>query len=202
MLKKHSILIGIIAAVSLFFISAAYYPGGSQKDKNAIGYDWKNNYFCNLFSEKAVNGAPNPSSIWAILGLFILCMSFGLFFYNFSTKITSKTSANIIKYGGLGAVFFSFLVATPFHDLMTTLSSVCALVAIFYMTIAIFKSKQPVFKLLCVACLAVLYVNNYIYYTHHGLEYLPIMQKISFIIVLCLVFGLEYFTTKEDFQNS
>jgi hypothetical protein len=202
MLKKHSISIGIIAAICLFFISAACYPGGSQKDKNALGYDWKNNYLCNLFSEKAVNGAPNPSSIWAIVGLFILCMSFALFFYNFSTKLPSKTSVNIIKYGGIGAMFFSFLVVTPYHDLMTTLSSVCALVAIFYMTIAIFKSKRHVFKLLCVACLVVLYINNYIYYTHHGLEYLPIMQKISFIIALFLILGLDYFTTKEDFQNS
>jgi hypothetical protein len=201
MLKKHSILIGVVVAISLLSLSATFYSGGSQKDKNAIGYDWKNNYLCNLFSENAVNGAPNPARIWAILGLFSLCVSFALFFYNFSTKITSKTSANIIKYGGIGAMFFACLVFTPYHDLMTTLSSIFALFAIFYVTVAIFKSKRHVLKVLCGACLAVLYLNNYIYYTHHGLEYLPILQKISFLIVVLMILGIDYFTTEEDFKT-
>jgi hypothetical protein len=202
MLKKHSILIGFIAAISLLSLSTVFYPGGSQKDKNTIGYDWKNNYLCNLFSEKAVNGAPNPARIWAIMGLYFLCISFALFFYNFSTKIASKTSANAIKFGGVGAMFFSFLVFTPYHDLMTTLSSICGLFAIFYMTVAVFKSKKHVLKFLCVVCLSVIYLNNYVYYTHHGLEYLPILQKISLVLALLLILGLDYFTTKEDFKNS
>jgi hypothetical protein len=202
MLKKHSILIGIILAISLLSLSASYYSGGSQKDKNSIGYDWKNNYLCNLVSENAVNGAPNPARIWAIMGLFSLCVSFALFFYNFSTKIPSKTSANIIKYGGIGAMFFACLVFTPYHDLMTTLSSIFALFAIFYVTIAIFKSKRHVLKVLCGACLAVLYLNNYVYYTHHGLEYLPILQKVSSIIAVMMILGIDYFTTKEDFKKS
>jgi hypothetical protein len=37
MLKKHSILIGVVVAISLLSLSAAFYSGGSQKDKNAIG---------------------------------------------------------------------------------------------------------------------------------------------------------------------
>jgi hypothetical protein len=200
MLKKHSILIGIFISVALFLTSAAFYSGGSQKDKHSIGYDWENNYLCNLFSENAVNGAPNPSRIWAIIGLFFVCVSFALFFYNFSTKISDKISANIIKYGGIGAMFCSFWIFTPYHDLMTTLSSILALFAIFYVTVAIFKSKRHVLKLLCGACLAILYLNNYIYYTHHGLEYLPILQKISFLIGVAMILGIDYFTTEEDFK--
>jgi hypothetical protein len=149
-----------------------------------------------------VNGAPNPARIWAIMRLFSLCASFALFFYNFSTKITSKTAANIIKYGGIGAMFFAGLVFTPYHDLMTTLSGIFALFAIFYVTMAIFKSKKHVLKLLCVACLVVLYLNNYVYYTQNGLEYLPILQKISALIVIMMILGIDYFTTKENFKNS
>jgi hypothetical protein len=96
-------------------------------------------------------------------------------------------------------MFFAFLVATPYHDLMTTLSSVAALVALFYMTVAIFKSKRPIFKWLSGLCLVVLYANNYIYYTHHWLEFLPILQKISFLIAVALILSLDYFTEKEDF---
>jgi len=57
MLKKHSVLPGIIISLSLLVIATFYYPGGSQFDKSSVGYDWKNNYISNLFGEKAINGA-------------------------------------------------------------------------------------------------------------------------------------------------
>jgi hypothetical protein len=37
-------------------VATLYYPGGSQYDKNSVGYDWKNNYLSYLFDAKAVNG--------------------------------------------------------------------------------------------------------------------------------------------------
>ena len=43
MLKKHHTLIGITTSLLLLFISTSYYPGGTQQDKNTIGYDMKNN---------------------------------------------------------------------------------------------------------------------------------------------------------------
>jgi hypothetical protein len=63
-------LTGIIISMVLLFIAAIYYPGGSQLDKNTIGYDWKNNYLSNLFSEKAV--LENASRLWAIGGMLFL----------------------------------------------------------------------------------------------------------------------------------
>lgn len=201
MLKKHALLLGVLSAIILFCIAAAYYPGGSQMDKNAVGYDWSNNYLCNLFSEKAVNGAPNSGRMWAIVGMLFLCVSFARFFYNFSTKIPAGRAANVIKFCGMGAMFFAFLVFTPLHDFMTTLSSVLGLFAVFYVTVFIFKSKHVILKVLCAACLAILYLNNYIYYTQNGLAFLPILQKISFLIIVAMVLGLDYFIEKEDFKS-
>ena len=43
MLKKYSILLGIVISIALLLVAASYYPGGSQYDKKSIGYDWKNN---------------------------------------------------------------------------------------------------------------------------------------------------------------
>jgi hypothetical protein len=199
-MTKHILLIGLIASMLQFTIAAAYYPGGSQHDKNSIGYDWQHNYLCNLFNEKAVNGVENPARCWAIGGMLCLCVSLSLFFVRFSEKIPNPTSAKIIKYCGVGSMFFAFLVATPYHDLMTTLSSVTALVALFYMTVAIFKSKRSLLKWLSGLCLAVLYANNYIYYTQHLLEFLPILQKISFLVAFAMILSFDYLTTKEDFR--
>ena len=198
-MKKHILLIGTMLSIILFTISATYYSGGSQKDKNAVGYDWRHNYLCNLVSEKAVNGAENASRVWCIMGMLFMCASLSLFFVRFADKMPVIKSAKIIKYSGIGSMFFGFFVFTSYHNLMTTLSSIAALVALFYMVIYIFKSKRLVFKWLSALCLAILYLNNYIYYSHNFLQMLPILQKISFLIVCALILGLDYFTVKEDF---
>ena len=199
MLKKHLTLIGITASLLLLFISTSYYPGGSQQDKNTIGYDMKNNYLCNLFNEKAVNGMANPSRPWAVLGMFVLCVSFAAFFIRFSKKIPSKSSAHIIKYAGISAMFFAFLVTTAYHDIMTTIGSIFYLLAIFYISVYVFMSKLFWLKILSIACLLTLYINNYIYYSGNGLDILPIMQKISLGLNLTWIMVLEYFTQAEDF---
>src|SRR6188768_3918488 len=106
MLKKYSILLGIIISISLLLIATAYYPGGSQADKASIGYDWKNNYISNLFSEKAINGSDNASRYWAIGGMFFLSASYAIFFIDFSKKIPAKGAAKIIKYVGAICMLF------------------------------------------------------------------------------------------------
>ncbi len=201
-MKKHLLLLGIIVSISLLIVATFYYPGGSQNDKNAIGYSWQHNYLCNLFNEKAVNGIENGARPFALAGLLCLCASFALFFYRFSQKIQDKKAAKVIKYAGISTMIFSLLVATPYHDLMTTLSSISGLVALFYIFVFIFKSKLTLFKVLTFLTILLLYVNNYIYYTQNGLYYLPILQKISLFIVLILVLSLDYFTVKEDFTPS
>ncbi len=199
MIKKHILSIGVSISLVLLGVGAMRYPGGSQKDAHSVRYDLSNNYLCNLFNEKAVNGAMNVGRCWAIAGMFCLCLTISAFFYRFSAKISAPVSAGIVKYFGMAAMFFSFFIITSYHDLMTTFSSILGLVSLFYMTVYILKSKILVFKILIVSCLAMLCLENYIYYTHHGLEYLPILQKVSLLIVLGLMLGLDYFTKREDF---
>lgn len=40
--------------------------------------------------------------------------------------------------------------------------------------------------------LILLGLNNYIYYTPHGLSYLPLLQKLTFVIVLWWIVGLNW----------
>jgi hypothetical protein len=200
MLKKHSILLGIIISMLLLLIATLYYPGGSQFDKNVIGYDWKNNYISNLFSKNAVNGSANASRFWAIGGMIFLSASFALFFIEFSKKIPAKGAAKIIKYVGASGMLFTALIATPLHDTMITISSTMFLIGIFYITIFVFKSKLHLFKFLCIICLLVFYSTLYLYGFGY-VKFLPVMQKITFAITIILVLVLEYFTQKEDFQH-
>jgi hypothetical protein len=199
MLRKYSIMLGIAISLFLLVVAALHYPGGSQYDKNSIGYDWKNNYLSNLFSQRAVNGLQNSSRPWAIAGMLLLCVSFAWFFIKFSKKISEKGPANVIRYCGAGAMLFAFLAVTPYHDEVITIASVLALLSMFYITVFIFKSRLHVLKALSIVCLLVSYGCNYIYYTRSYVDYLPLLQKAALLITITWILSLEYFTTRADF---
>jgi len=55
MLKKYSILYGIIIPLLLLLVVTLYCRGRSQHDKNSI--DWKNSHQNDLLNEKAINGS-------------------------------------------------------------------------------------------------------------------------------------------------
>lgn len=199
MLKKYFILICVCCALVLLITATRFYPGGSQEDSNSIGYDFSTNYICNLFGEKAVNGAENASRYWAIASLLFLCVGFALFFYRFSKKIPLANPSKIIRYTGVSAMCFTSLIASPLHDSMVTLSGTLALVSMFYITVYIFKSRLHVFKVLSIITLLVFYSCNIMYYFRFELVYLPIMQKVLLGFILMWMLGLEYFTGVADF---
>lgn len=199
MIQKH--LIAICFALSLLFLLIAtfLYPGGSQASLQTVGYDWVNNYLCNLFDAKGMNGAPNPGMFWAFVGMFFLCLALGIFFYRASAKIQHRSSAMIIRYSGMASMFFAFFVITRYHDLMVSIAVTFAMLAIFYLSVFIFMSRLFYFKILTALCLITLYFNAFVYYSGQWLVILPVMQKINHLLIIAWVLGLEYFTTREDF---
>lgn len=200
MLRKYSVLLSIIIALTLLFVATRCYPGGSQLTDNSTGYDWKNNYLCNLFGEKAINGSINAARPWAIGGMLFLCAGVAFFFISFSKKIAFKNGARVIRYAGASSMLFAFLIVTPLHNLMLTLSGTLALLSMFYITVFIFKSKLVLFKLLSVICLAMAYVCNYIYYSGNYLALLPVLQKIALFFTIAWILLLQHFTTAADFE--
>jgi len=199
MIRKHLILIGIIIALSLLLISTLNYPGGSQADLNSKGFDWKNNYLCNLFDIKAMNGTTNPARPWAVAGMFFLCLSAALFFIDFSKNIPLKGSSRIIRYAGTGSMAFAFLTVTSYHDIMVTLANTLALLSLFYITVFIFRSRLKLLKALSLACILIAYACTYVYYSGQYLEFLPILQKVDLFFIVTWIFCLNYYTEPADF---
>ena len=200
MLKKHLILIGILISLVLLYLATVHYPGGSQADKNSIGFDWLNNYLSNLFSARAVNGAENTARPWADFGMLFFCCSLLLFYAGFANKIPSKVASRIIRYCGIGSMAVAFLAVTPYHDLAVRVSCVLSMLAIFYVTVFVLKSKLLGFKILSILFLTALYGGAYVYFTRNGLEILPTLQKVTFGLSIIWVLGLYYFTDEEDFR--
>ena len=201
MIKKYSILIGLFIGILLLTLATFYYPGGTYENTNSEGYDWANNYISNLLRPLAVNGEGNTARPIAILGVLFLTASFGLFFVDFSTRIKIRSAAFVIKYLGILATVFGFITVVPsMHDLMVMMSSILTLLIFFYITMIVLKSKLNFMKIMSILFLLTFYFGAYMYFTRSLTEYLPIMQKIIFLMKVVWVLSLQYLTQKEDLQ--
>jgi len=174
--------------VLLFLYATSLYPGGSQANLNSVGFDWINNYWCNLMGKKGMNGALNPARPYAIFAMILLCGSLSVFFYQFAEFLTlNNTWKILIKFGGILSMAFAALVFTDYHDLMTIVSSLFGLFAVVGVIKEIYVSHLWFYKLTGIVCILLLSLNNLIYYSVHFLEWLPFLQKITIVIVLIWV---------------
>lgn len=195
---QHAILACILISAGLFMIAASLYPGGSLADAGSTGFVWSKNFISNLFQEKAINGAANPGRVWALIAMAVHSIGDGLFFIRMSRVITEKHAACVLRVVGYGNIVFNFMIATPFHDAMVTISSTLSLLGLFYITVFILRSKLHLLKVCCVACMLVFYYTLFLYgFGDWGL--LAIMQKVAWMCSTLLILGLTYFTTKQDF---
>lgn len=183
--------IGSFLFVILYVIAAFLYPGGSGADRTAIGYSWTDNYWCNLLSEKAINGQINTARPVAVTAMFILCLSLSSFWILFPALTQLKKYHKLlIQVAGTVCMLTSFLLLTSIdHDLAVNISSGFGLIAIIGTLIALYQLKWKrlfaigLFNLLLVA------LNNYLYHSNE-MMYLAVVQKfsfLSFLVWFCLI---------------
>lgn len=186
-------ILGIISFIGLYVFSSTLYPGGSQADLNSEGFSWIHNYWCNLMNEKAMNGLLNPARPYSVMGMVILCISLMIFFIQFANAFSkNKLWRQLIKLNGVLSMTFGVLISTQYHDVMTIISSVFGLIVIIGIIKEIYQSELSFYKISGVLCILLLGVNNYIYYTQHLIRLLPLIQKITFVIILIWIVGLNY----------
>lgn len=189
---KFVIPIGILSFACLFMYASTLYPGGSQADLSTSGYDWINNYWCNLMNEKAMNGQVNLARPYSILAMIILCFSLILFFINFGRSYSEfKFWSRAIEYGGTLSMISAIFIFTKYHDLLTVLSSLFGLFAVLGISVIIYKSSFKFYKYTAIFIGFLLLTNNCIYYSGSGISILPLLQKFSMLIVLAWIIGLN-----------
>jgi hypothetical protein len=170
----------------LYFIATLYYPGGSQANQFSIGFSWMNNYWCNLLNYVAINGKPNTAKPIAMVALFVLCVSLMFFWLNISREIYfSKTLKLLVKYCGITSMIIAFLLFTNInHDLLINGSSALGCIALIGSFIALYKLKFIAAFRLGLLNMICIVANNILYYNESLIIYLPLVQKISFLLFL------------------
>lgn len=178
-------LIGSFLFVILYVIAAILYPGGSGADKTAIGYSWTDNYWCNLLSEKAINGQTNTARPVAVTAMFILGLSLSSFWILFPALTQLKKDHQLfIQVAGTVCMLTSSLLLTRIdHDLAVNTSSAFGLVAMIGTLIALYQLKWKWLFAMGLFDLLLAALNNYLYHSNE-MMYLPVVQKFSFLSFL------------------
>lgn len=183
---------GILIFIGLYVLAASLYPGGSQVDLNSIGFDWYNNFWCNLMSEYGLNGQENPARPIAILAMSVLCSSMILFFFLFAKHFVKNRGWQlIIKISGVLSMVSAVFIFTNYHDILTTILSVFGGMVLIGLIKALHKRKLILFKISGIVCIVLVVINNLMYYNEELILYLPVIQKINFILVLTWTIGLN-----------
>jgi hypothetical protein len=186
--KNYRLLIpvfGTFIFIILYVTATCFYPGGSQVDKNAVGFSWANNYWCNLLNEIAINGKPNPARPFALAGMLVLCFTLAYFWYIFPTFVPlTRNTKYIIQFAGIGSMTIAFFLFTSLHDTISNIAGFLGVIALTGTFVGLWKIKWFVLFGFGMFNLLLVVLNNYVYHTEGLLAYLPVIQKISFAAFL------------------
>ena len=176
---------GILLFILIYIIASRYYPGGSDYDRFAKGFDWLHNYWCELLAANAKSGEPNAASPIAI-GAFIvldlvllLCWLQASFLY----RRDQFAGRSIIICGIMSCISLAFM-SSPSHDLVINIAGGFGLVALVLTMAGLLKRKYYFSFILGLICVFLFFLNTYIYYTRTWFDSLAVVQKISFAAFL------------------
>ncbi|QEC40992.1 hypothetical protein [Pseudobacter ginsenosidimutans] len=186
--KKYRLLFpafGAIIFCILYLVAAWRYPGGSQTDAKSTGFSWKQNYWCNLLNETAINGQPNSSRTVAMIAMLVLAITLIYFWYFFPQQAGFNIiSRRIIQVSGAAAMLTGLFMSGESHDMIINLASLFGLVAIGGTFAGLYKLKWKSLLWFGVLNLVLVGLNNYLYYNVELRYYLPVVQKITFFSFL------------------
>lgn len=184
--------IGLVIFVLLYLYASTLYEGGTKIDPHRKSWDWINNYWCDLIWPTTLLDEPNRASRWGIAANFILCTSFILFFWAFAQAYAPGGYwPCVIAISGTIAMLSAMLIFSKLHDPIMAVIIISAIPAIVGVIYGLLYFQQTVALYWGAISLAVIAINVYIFYTNHGEQHLPFVQKIAFAVVLSWAFFIN-----------
>ena len=191
--------IGILLFIGIYIYASTLYPGGSQADLNSVGFDWSNNYWCNLMLDNGLNGIKNKAQPVAITGIIILCSSMIIFFFQFANHFEkNRIWKMMIKISGALAILTAHFIFSEYHDIMTTVLSISGTVVIIGMIRALHNNHLTFMTVMGICCILIIGLNNFFYYNEDLIQYGPLVQKGAFILILTWTIGLNLISNRKN----
>lgn len=192
---------GLFLFIILYFVAAQYYPGGSNFDQKQPNFNWTSNYWCELLGRNAKNGQPNTARPFGISAMIILSTSVSIFWWNLPKLIPMKKWMNsTLQISGVLAMVFSSFIFSNYHDIVIYLAVFFGVVALSFTLYGLNKNGLRQYLGLCIFCILLIFLNNFIYLTDYMISYLPIIQKITFVFIFLWIglLSLRYMKQEED----
>jgi hypothetical protein len=183
-----------ICLFGLLYLSAAcQYPGGSRVDPVSVGFSWQYNYWCDLLGDRGQNGAANPAQPIALTAMLVLCGSLSVFFWQLPRLFVGRSRfADMSRWAGMLSMATLLFLGTDWHDTVINIAGGIGLLALGATLTGLWQSRQVALFALGVVCLGLMGVNSYIYYWHQYLFYLPVVQKITFVLFLSWIARINW----------
>lgn len=180
------------AALGLVVIAIYLYPGGSSLDQNQSGYSLLHNYWCDLLDATAYNGQINngryfamAAGILACIALYLVMAELGHFYgANALQKSMAKVAAAL-------SMVAASLLFSPWHNFFVALLIGNLLIYFWLMVVPVWRHTQVAGRLITLITFISLVMTAFIYYTQWSLNTLPWVQKISFLLLLVLLYHLH-----------
>ena len=95
--KRHIILVrlplvGMFLFVILFLVATLQYTTGLETSVSGLGFNFKENYLCDLLDTNTLDGSINPAHLTARIALIIICFSLILFWYELPKLFPVKSN--------------------------------------------------------------------------------------------------------------
>jgi hypothetical protein len=162
--------IGVGAALVLFVLASAQYPGG---------YDWVGQSISALFQPEARGGVANAARPAAVLAVLVFCGSMAWVFWRVSRGASPGPQRKGIEIGGVGAMVYAAVAVTPMHDLAILLALGFFVVAMASALSLVYRIHRSLF-VLGVVSLAVP-VASYVLF-QAGAGHSPLVQKAALVL--------------------
>lgn len=175
---------GIILFVLLYITATLLYPGGSDIDRNAKGFNWLHNYWCELMAPRSQNGLPNTARSVAIFAMCMLAASLALIWYYVPLHLPlGKPLQKLISWSGILSMIMLFFLFTNDHDNVINIAALLGFTAMLLTSAGLYRKKMFFLFALGVICFLLGLLNAWLYYSGQR-YYLPIVQKITFMLFL------------------
>ncbi|MEO5581658.1 MAG: hypothetical protein ABIR66_03125 [Saprospiraceae bacterium] len=177
----------------MFVYAATLYPGGSQANPDSVGYDWINNYWCNLMNPVAMNGMINPAQPIAILGNITLTMTISFFFYSYGQSPYARGYWKIIiPWAGFVSMIMAGFLFTSYHDVVSVISGFFGVIALTGVFSGLIQAGSRLLLYSGFIVLAFIAINNLIYFSGFGIRILPVLQKVTLLIIFIWVLKVHW----------
>ena len=181
-------LVGIVVYMALYAGATYLYPGGSNANPASQGFDWMNNYWCDLIARTAKNGEPNGARRIALTGMVVLVSSLSVFWYQLPSFFRErKTTRIVIRVFGITAMFVLLFVTTTLHDVVIFIGGLLSAIPVFGLLKELYVNGWRWLFLWGGICVLLIMLNFFIYLTGFGITWLPLIQKLTFASFLCWI---------------